>query len=105
MATATRIIQRLRNFAAGRDLQAKLQLRYTEISKRYRGCCVLSRAFFSPAAPAPCSSWRPSSGLALCPRPSCAGGPRAEHRAPGGVSQEQSRGGQSPPLPYWPCCF
>ncbi|NXK53757.1 NDUA7 dehydrogenase, partial [Chauna torquata] len=34
MATATRIIQRLRNFAAGRDLQAKLQLRYTEISKR-----------------------------------------------------------------------
>uniref|UniRef100_A0A8B9BLV0 NADH dehydrogenase [ubiquinone] 1 alpha subcomplex subunit 7 n=1 Tax=Anser brachyrhynchus TaxID=132585 RepID=A0A8B9BLV0_9AVES len=34
MATATRIVQRLRNFAAGRDLQAKLQLRYTEISKR-----------------------------------------------------------------------
>uniref|UniRef100_A0A8B9E7Y7 NADH dehydrogenase [ubiquinone] 1 alpha subcomplex subunit 7 n=2 Tax=Anser TaxID=8842 RepID=A0A8B9E7Y7_ANSCY len=33
MATATRIVQRLRNFAAGRDLQAKLQLRYTEISK------------------------------------------------------------------------
>ncbi|KAM9215473.1 NADH dehydrogenase [ubiquinone] 1 alpha subcomplex subunit 7 [Leptosomus discolor] len=34
MATATRIIQRLRNFLAGRDLQAKLALRYTEISKR-----------------------------------------------------------------------
>uniref|UniRef100_UPI00254016CB NADH dehydrogenase [ubiquinone] 1 alpha subcomplex subunit 7 n=1 Tax=Euleptes europaea TaxID=460621 RepID=UPI00254016CB len=34
MASATSIIQRLRNFAAGRDLQAKLQLRYTEISKR-----------------------------------------------------------------------
>ncbi|NWI20962.1 NDUA7 dehydrogenase, partial [Crypturellus soui] len=34
MATATRLIQRLRNFAAGRDLQAKLALRYTEISKR-----------------------------------------------------------------------
>ncbi|XP_034035938.1 NADH dehydrogenase [ubiquinone] 1 alpha subcomplex subunit 7 [Thalassophryne amazonica] len=34
MATATRIIQRLRNFLAGKDLQAKLQLRYEEISKR-----------------------------------------------------------------------
>ncbi|XP_042742746.1 NADH dehydrogenase [ubiquinone] 1 alpha subcomplex subunit 7 [Lagopus leucura] len=34
MATATRLIQRLRNFLAGRDLQAKLALRYTEISKR-----------------------------------------------------------------------
>ncbi|XP_053558980.1 NADH dehydrogenase [ubiquinone] 1 alpha subcomplex subunit 7 [Bombina bombina] len=34
MATATKFIQRLRNWAAGRDLQAKLQLRYTEISKR-----------------------------------------------------------------------
>uniref|UniRef100_A0A669QLQ6 NADH dehydrogenase [ubiquinone] 1 alpha subcomplex subunit 7 n=1 Tax=Phasianus colchicus TaxID=9054 RepID=A0A669QLQ6_PHACC len=33
MATATRLIQRLRNFLAGRDLQAKLALRYTEISK------------------------------------------------------------------------
>ncbi|NXY51964.1 NDUA7 dehydrogenase, partial [Ceuthmochares aereus] len=34
MATATSLIQRLRNFLAGRDLQAKLALRYTEISKR-----------------------------------------------------------------------
>ncbi|XP_072213617.1 NADH dehydrogenase [ubiquinone] 1 alpha subcomplex subunit 7 [Excalfactoria chinensis] len=34
MATATRLIQRLRNFLAGRDLQAKLALRYGEISKR-----------------------------------------------------------------------
>uniref|UniRef100_A0A8C3TCT0 NADH dehydrogenase [ubiquinone] 1 alpha subcomplex subunit 7 n=1 Tax=Chelydra serpentina TaxID=8475 RepID=A0A8C3TCT0_CHESE len=34
MASATRIIQWVRNWAAGRDLQAKLQLRYTEISKR-----------------------------------------------------------------------
>ncbi|XP_054031449.1 NADH dehydrogenase [ubiquinone] 1 alpha subcomplex subunit 7 [Dryobates pubescens] len=34
MATATRIIQRLRNFLAGRNLQAKLALRYEEISKR-----------------------------------------------------------------------
>ncbi|KAM4708276.1 NADH dehydrogenase [ubiquinone] 1 alpha subcomplex subunit 7 [Discoglossus pictus] len=34
MASATKFIQRLRNWAAGRDLQAKLQLRYTEISKR-----------------------------------------------------------------------
>ncbi|NWH68712.1 NDUA7 dehydrogenase, partial [Geococcyx californianus] len=34
MATATRLIQRLRNFLAGRDLQSKLALRYTEISKR-----------------------------------------------------------------------
>ncbi|KAM6107171.1 NADH dehydrogenase [ubiquinone] 1 alpha subcomplex subunit 7 [Pterocles gutturalis] len=34
MATATRLIQRFRNFLAGRDLQAKLALRYTEISKR-----------------------------------------------------------------------
>ncbi|KAK5622944.1 NADH dehydrogenase [ubiquinone] 1 alpha subcomplex subunit 7 [Crenichthys baileyi] len=34
MATATKIVQRLRNFLAGRDLQAKLQLRYDEIAKR-----------------------------------------------------------------------
>ncbi|CAI5798899.1 dehydrogenase [ubiquinone] 1 alpha subcomplex subunit 7 [Podarcis lilfordi] len=34
MASATRLIQKIRNFAAGRDLQAKLQLRYTEIAKR-----------------------------------------------------------------------
>ncbi|XP_039107517.1 NADH dehydrogenase [ubiquinone] 1 alpha subcomplex subunit 7 [Hyaena hyaena] len=34
MASATRFIQRLRNWASGRDLQAKLQLRYQEISKR-----------------------------------------------------------------------
>ncbi|XP_053536130.1 NADH dehydrogenase [ubiquinone] 1 alpha subcomplex subunit 7 isoform X2 [Ictalurus punctatus] len=34
MATATTFIQRLRNFLAGRNLQAKLQLRYEEIAKR-----------------------------------------------------------------------
>ncbi|TSL97294.1 Taste receptor type 1 member 1 [Bagarius yarrelli] len=34
MATATRFIQRLRNFLAGRNLQGKLQLRYEEIAKR-----------------------------------------------------------------------
>ncbi|KAL1023263.1 hypothetical protein UPYG_G00038430 [Umbra pygmaea] len=34
MATATKIIQRLRNLLSGHDLQAKLQLRYGEISKR-----------------------------------------------------------------------
>ncbi|XP_053157781.1 NADH dehydrogenase [ubiquinone] 1 alpha subcomplex subunit 7 [Hemicordylus capensis] len=34
MASNTRIIQWIRNWAAGQDLQAKLQLRYTEISKR-----------------------------------------------------------------------
>ncbi|XP_036971786.1 NADH dehydrogenase [ubiquinone] 1 alpha subcomplex subunit 7 [Acanthopagrus latus] len=34
MATATKIIQRLRNFLSGHDLQAKLQIRYEEISKR-----------------------------------------------------------------------
>ncbi|XP_069505809.1 NADH dehydrogenase [ubiquinone] 1 alpha subcomplex subunit 7 [Ambystoma mexicanum] len=34
MASATKFIRRLRNWAAGRDLQAKLQLRCTEISKR-----------------------------------------------------------------------
>ncbi|XP_078527098.1 NADH dehydrogenase [ubiquinone] 1 alpha subcomplex subunit 7 [Lissotriton helveticus] len=34
MATATKLIQRLRNWFSGRDLQSKLQLRYTEISKR-----------------------------------------------------------------------
>uniref|UniRef100_A0A1A7XAI5 NADH dehydrogenase [ubiquinone] 1 alpha subcomplex subunit 7 n=1 Tax=Iconisemion striatum TaxID=60296 RepID=A0A1A7XAI5_9TELE len=34
MATATKLIQRLRNALAGRDLQGKLQLRYGEISKR-----------------------------------------------------------------------
>ncbi|XP_076845091.1 NADH dehydrogenase [ubiquinone] 1 alpha subcomplex subunit 7 [Brachyhypopomus gauderio] len=34
MATATKIIQRLRNYLAGRNLQEKLQLRYGEIAKR-----------------------------------------------------------------------
>ncbi|XP_060786727.1 NADH dehydrogenase [ubiquinone] 1 alpha subcomplex subunit 7 [Neoarius graeffei] len=34
MATATPFIQRLRNFLAGRNLQAKLQLRYEEVAKR-----------------------------------------------------------------------
>ncbi|XP_051526157.1 NADH dehydrogenase [ubiquinone] 1 alpha subcomplex subunit 7-like [Myxocyprinus asiaticus] len=34
MASATRIIQRLRNYLSGQNLQSKLQLRYTEISKR-----------------------------------------------------------------------
>ncbi|XP_060640732.2 NADH dehydrogenase [ubiquinone] 1 alpha subcomplex subunit 7 [Anolis sagrei] len=34
MASATGLVRRLRNFFSGRDLQAKLQLRYTEISKR-----------------------------------------------------------------------
>ncbi|XP_032094273.1 NADH dehydrogenase [ubiquinone] 1 alpha subcomplex subunit 7 [Thamnophis elegans] len=34
MASATRIIRLIRNFLAGRDVQATLQLRYTEISKR-----------------------------------------------------------------------
>ncbi|KAM6921951.1 NADH dehydrogenase [ubiquinone] 1 alpha subcomplex subunit 7 [Xenentodon cancila] len=34
MATATKIIQRLRNILSGHDLQAKLQLRYEEISRR-----------------------------------------------------------------------
>ncbi|XP_053319819.1 NADH dehydrogenase [ubiquinone] 1 alpha subcomplex subunit 7 [Spea bombifrons] len=34
MATATKFIQRLRNWASGHNLQTKLQLRYTEIAKR-----------------------------------------------------------------------
>ncbi|XP_062411861.1 NADH dehydrogenase [ubiquinone] 1 alpha subcomplex subunit 7 [Sardina pilchardus] len=34
MAQNTRIIQRLRNWLAGHDLQGKLQLRYGEIAKR-----------------------------------------------------------------------
>uniref|UniRef100_UPI0025ADF88F NADH dehydrogenase [ubiquinone] 1 alpha subcomplex subunit 7 n=1 Tax=Doryrhamphus excisus TaxID=161450 RepID=UPI0025ADF88F len=34
MATATKIIQRLRNFLSGHDLQSKLQLRYEEVAKR-----------------------------------------------------------------------
>ncbi|KAM7387999.1 hypothetical protein PAMP_024203 [Pampus punctatissimus] len=34
MATATRFIQRLRNFLSGHDLQSKLQLRYEEVAKR-----------------------------------------------------------------------
>ncbi|XP_062490475.1 NADH dehydrogenase [ubiquinone] 1 alpha subcomplex subunit 7 [Pezoporus occidentalis] len=34
MATATSTVQRLRNFLAGRNIQAKLPLRYTEIAKR-----------------------------------------------------------------------
>ncbi|KAG5275866.1 hypothetical protein AALO_G00125410 [Alosa alosa] len=34
MAQATKIIQRLRNWLSGHDLQSKLQLRYGEIAKR-----------------------------------------------------------------------
>ncbi|KAM6963363.1 NADH dehydrogenase [ubiquinone] 1 alpha subcomplex subunit 7 [Aplochiton taeniatus] len=34
MATATKIIQRLRNLLSGHNLQTKLQLRYEEIAKR-----------------------------------------------------------------------
>ncbi|XP_061832379.1 NADH dehydrogenase [ubiquinone] 1 alpha subcomplex subunit 7 [Nerophis lumbriciformis] len=34
MATATKIIQRIRNFLSGHDLQSKLQLRYEEVAKR-----------------------------------------------------------------------
>ncbi|XP_072538358.1 NADH dehydrogenase [ubiquinone] 1 alpha subcomplex subunit 7 [Salminus brasiliensis] len=34
MASATKIIQRLRNFLSGQDLQGKLQLRYDEIAQR-----------------------------------------------------------------------
>ncbi|XP_073417246.1 NADH dehydrogenase [ubiquinone] 1 alpha subcomplex subunit 7 [Dendrobates tinctorius] len=34
MATATRFIQKLRNWASGQNLQEKLQLRYTEIASR-----------------------------------------------------------------------
>ncbi|KAM6938080.1 NADH dehydrogenase [ubiquinone] 1 alpha subcomplex subunit 7 [Lycodopsis pacificus] len=34
MATATKIIQRLRNLLSGHNLQGKLQLRYEEIAKR-----------------------------------------------------------------------
>ncbi|XP_069818721.1 NADH dehydrogenase [ubiquinone] 1 alpha subcomplex subunit 7 [Dendropsophus ebraccatus] len=34
MATATKLIQRLRNWASGHNLQEKLQLRYTEIARR-----------------------------------------------------------------------
>ncbi|XP_067872526.1 NADH dehydrogenase [ubiquinone] 1 alpha subcomplex subunit 7 isoform X2 [Heterodontus francisci] len=34
MASATKIIQALRNWLAGRNIQTKLQLRYTEISPR-----------------------------------------------------------------------
>ncbi|XP_039538985.1 NADH dehydrogenase [ubiquinone] 1 alpha subcomplex subunit 7 [Pimephales promelas] len=34
MASATKIIQRLRNYLSGQDLQSKLQLRYNEIAKR-----------------------------------------------------------------------
>ncbi|XP_056459673.1 NADH dehydrogenase [ubiquinone] 1 alpha subcomplex subunit 7 [Gadus chalcogrammus] len=34
MATATKIVQKLRNLLSGHDLQAKLQLRYGELAKR-----------------------------------------------------------------------
>ncbi|KAI1891817.1 hypothetical protein AGOR_G00147650 [Albula goreensis] len=34
MASATKIIQRIRNYLSGHNLQAKLQLRYGEIAKR-----------------------------------------------------------------------
>uniref|UniRef100_A0A8C9FAW8 NADH dehydrogenase [ubiquinone] 1 alpha subcomplex subunit 7 n=1 Tax=Pavo cristatus TaxID=9049 RepID=A0A8C9FAW8_PAVCR len=49
MATATRLIQRLRNFLAGRDLQAKLALRYTEISKS----SAVTAADKKPVTPGP----------------------------------------------------
>uniref|UniRef100_A0A8C7EER3 NADH dehydrogenase [ubiquinone] 1 alpha subcomplex subunit 7 n=1 Tax=Nothoprocta perdicaria TaxID=30464 RepID=A0A8C7EER3_NOTPE len=51
MATATRLIQRLRNFAAGRDLQAKLALRYTEISKSSES--AVTTAEKKPVTPGP----------------------------------------------------
>ncbi|KAM9329288.1 NADH dehydrogenase [ubiquinone] 1 alpha subcomplex subunit 7 [Gastrophryne carolinensis] len=34
MASASRIIQKIRNWASGHNLQEKLQLRYTEIARR-----------------------------------------------------------------------
>uniref|UniRef100_A0ACB8F2N6 NADH dehydrogenase [ubiquinone] 1 alpha subcomplex subunit 7 n=1 Tax=Sphaerodactylus townsendi TaxID=933632 RepID=A0ACB8F2N6_9SAUR len=49
MATATGIIQRLRNFMAGRDLQAKLQLRYTEIAKRTPASLQLPSSSVGPS--------------------------------------------------------
>uniref|UniRef100_UPI00358E80CD NADH dehydrogenase [ubiquinone] 1 alpha subcomplex subunit 7 n=1 Tax=Myxine glutinosa TaxID=7769 RepID=UPI00358E80CD len=42
MATATRVIQILRNFLAGQDLQGKLWLRYKEISSRSQPPPVLA---------------------------------------------------------------
>jgi len=36
------------------------------------------------------------------PCPSYVGGPRAGRRTPGGVSQEQSKGAESPPSTCWP---
>uniref|UniRef100_A0A4W2FFG6 NADH dehydrogenase [ubiquinone] 1 alpha subcomplex subunit 7 n=1 Tax=Bos indicus x Bos taurus TaxID=30522 RepID=A0A4W2FFG6_BOBOX len=50
MASATRFIQWLRNWASGRDLQAKLQLRYQEISKRSAVAASEKKAV-SPAPP------------------------------------------------------
>ena len=35
----------------------------------------------------------------------CAGGSRAGHRTPGGVSPERNRGAESPPSTCWPCCW
>ena len=57
------------------------------------------------------SAWPHSRGTpSLWPAPtapclSCAGGSRAGCRTPGGVSREQSRGAESPPLTCWPRCF
>uniref|UniRef100_A0A2I2ZVC2 NADH dehydrogenase [ubiquinone] 1 alpha subcomplex subunit 7 n=1 Tax=Gorilla gorilla gorilla TaxID=9595 RepID=A0A2I2ZVC2_GORGO len=50
MASATRLIQRLRNWASGHDLQAKLQLRYQEISKRSAVAATEKKAV-TPAPP------------------------------------------------------
>jgi len=64
----------------------------------------LSQPFFTGEAFQPSDHFLwPSSGSAVTsPCPSCTGDPRAGRRTPGGVSLQQSRGAESPPLPCWP---
>ncbi|XP_004378658.2 NADH dehydrogenase [ubiquinone] 1 alpha subcomplex subunit 7 [Trichechus manatus latirostris] len=49
MASATRFIQLLRNWTSGQNLQAKLQLRYQEISKR--SVAATEKKAVTPAPP------------------------------------------------------
>ena len=69
-------------------------------------CPVPSTFSHRRGAPALWSSLWPSSGpVPTTPCTSCAGAPKAGLSTPDGALKEQRRGGQSPPLSWWPPLF